>query len=147
MVNVEADAVAGPPLARRASEAGLVYSLAYGDQPALICELVDWARTAGFTVVCVGKGTRYLPEYHVSTPETVWHHYGFTAEQSAGRLRTPAMTQHPGERPAEAASRARPCSAHRLARTIPARPPPTARSTDASIPAFRVYSDRLTSSW
>ena len=99
MVNVEADAVAGPPLARRASEAGLVYSLAYGDQPALICELVDWARTAGFTVVCAGKGTRYLPEYHVSTPETVWHHHGFTAEQSAGRLRTPAMTQHPGERP------------------------------------------------
>src|SRR6185437_11717125 len=38
MVNVEADALAGPLLARRALEAGIVYSLAYGDQPALICE-------------------------------------------------------------------------------------------------------------
>ena len=78
MVNVEADALAGPLLARRAREAGIVYSLAYGDQPALICELVDWARAAGFAVVAAGKGTKYLPAYHASTPETVWGHYGFT---------------------------------------------------------------------
>ncbi|HEX5130469.1 MAG TPA: Gfo/Idh/MocA family oxidoreductase [Usitatibacter sp.] len=77
MVNVEADALAGPLLARRAAEAGIVYSLAYGDQPALICEQVDWARAAGFTVVAAGKGTKYLPAYHASTPETVWGHYGF----------------------------------------------------------------------
>ena len=83
MVNVEADALAGPLLARRAREAGVVYSLAYGDQPALICELVDWARCSGFEVVCAGKGTRYLPEYHASTPETVWEHYGLSAEQAA----------------------------------------------------------------
>lgn len=83
MVNVEADALAGPLLARRAREAGLVYSLAYGDQPALICELVDWARAAGFDVVAAGKGTKYLPAYHDSTPETVWQHYGFTPEQLA----------------------------------------------------------------
>jgi len=83
MVNVEADALAGPLLARRAEEAGLVYSLAWGDQPALICEMVDWARTAGFRVVAAGKGTKYLPEYHRSTPETVWRHYGFTPEQVA----------------------------------------------------------------
>jgi predicted homoserine dehydrogenase-like protein len=81
MVNVEADALAGPLLARRAREAGIVYSLAYGDQPALICELVDWARACGFTVAAAGKGTKYLPVYHASTPETVWDHYGFTAEQ------------------------------------------------------------------
>jgi predicted homoserine dehydrogenase-like protein len=80
MVNVEADALAGPLLARRAKEAGIVYSLAYGDQPALICEMVDWARAAGFEVVAAGKGTKYLPRYHASTPETVWGHYGFTAE-------------------------------------------------------------------
>ena len=80
MVNVEADALAGPLLARRAREAGIVYSLAYGDQPALICELVDWARTAGFTVVAAGKGTKYLPAYHASTPQTVWGHYGFSEE-------------------------------------------------------------------
>jgi predicted homoserine dehydrogenase-like protein len=83
MVNVEADALAGPLLARRAAEAGVVYSLAYGDQPALICEQVDWARAAGFTVVAAGKGTKYLPEYHASTPETVWGHYGFDAETVA----------------------------------------------------------------
>ena len=72
MVNVEADALAGPLLARRAREAGVVYSLAWGDQPALICEHVDWARTCGFEVIAAGKGTRYHPSYHQSTPETVW---------------------------------------------------------------------------
>jgi predicted homoserine dehydrogenase-like protein len=72
MVNVEADAVAGPLLARRAKEAGVVYSLAWGDQPALICEHVDWARAAGFRVVCAGKGTRYEPHYHKSNPDNVW---------------------------------------------------------------------------
>ncbi|HKP66658.1 MAG TPA: SAF domain-containing protein, partial [Casimicrobiaceae bacterium] len=79
MVNVEADALAGPLLAQRAREAGIVYSLAYGDQPALICELVDWARAAGFEVVAAGKGTKYLPAYHQSTPDTVWRSYGLTA--------------------------------------------------------------------
>ena len=83
MVNVEADALAGPVLAARARAAGLVYSMAYGDQPALIAELVDWARTAGFEVVAAGKGTKYLPAYHASTPETVWGHYGFSPEQVA----------------------------------------------------------------
>jgi predicted homoserine dehydrogenase-like protein len=72
MVNVEADALAGPLLARRAREAGVVYSLAWGDQPALICEHVDWARACGFKVVAAGKGTRYHPSYHRSTPDTVW---------------------------------------------------------------------------
>jgi len=83
MVTVEADAVAGPLLAQRAAEAGVVYSMAYGDQPALICEMVDWARTTGFEVVAAGKGTRYLPIYHSSTPETVWGHYALTAERAA----------------------------------------------------------------
>ena len=83
MVNVEADALAGPLLARRAAQAGVVYSLAYGDQPALICEMVDWARAAGFEVVAAGKGTNYLPAYHDSTPHTVWEYYGFTPEQVA----------------------------------------------------------------
>jgi len=79
MVNVEADALAGPLLALRAREAGIVYSLAYGDQPALICEMVDWARACGFEVIAAGKGTKYLPEYHASTPDTVWPYYGFSA--------------------------------------------------------------------
>ena len=83
MVNVEADALAGPLLSRRAADAGVLYSLAYGDQPALIAELVDWTRVSGFEIVCAGKGTKYLPAYHCSTPETVWSHYGFTPAQLA----------------------------------------------------------------
>src|SRR4051812_12653662 len=82
MVNVEADALAGPLLARKAAAAGIVYSLAYGDQPALICEMVDWARTAGLEVIAAGKGTKYLPAYHASTPDTVWQHYGLSAEDA-----------------------------------------------------------------
>jgi predicted homoserine dehydrogenase-like protein len=83
MVNVEADALCGPLLARRCREAGVVYSLASGDQPALICELVDWARTCGLPVVAAGKGTKYLPRYHRSTPDTVWQDYGISAEDAA----------------------------------------------------------------
>jgi predicted homoserine dehydrogenase-like protein len=81
-VTVEADAFCGPLLARRAAEAGVVYSLAYGDQPALICDLVDWARTAGFEVVAAGRGHKWLPHFAQSTPETVWGYYGLTPEQA-----------------------------------------------------------------
>ena len=83
MVNVEADALAGPLLARKAKAAGLVYSLAYGDQPALIAEQVDWARASGFRVVAAGKGTKYLPGYHHVTPDNVWSHYGIDADHAA----------------------------------------------------------------
>ncbi len=72
MVNVEADALAGPLLARKARNAGVIYSLAWGDQPALICEHVDWARACGFKVIAAGKGTRYEPHYHQSNPDNVW---------------------------------------------------------------------------
>lgn len=91
MVNVEADALVGPVLAERAARAGVVYSMAYGDQPALISELVDWARTSGFEVVAAGKGTKHLPSYHQSTPDTVWDHFGFTAEQVATGDYNPQM--------------------------------------------------------
>jgi len=91
MVNVEADVLVGPLLARRAAEAGVVYSLAYGDQPALICEQVDWARAAGFTVVAAGKGTKHRPEFHASTPDTVWGFYGLTPERAAGSGMNPKM--------------------------------------------------------
>ena len=91
MVNVEADVLAGPLLAAKARQAGVVYSLAYGDQPALICEMVDWARAAGFDVVCAGKGTKYLPVFHSSTPETVWDYYGLSPEQAAAGGMNPQM--------------------------------------------------------
>ncbi|MCU0805337.1 MAG: SAF domain-containing protein [Burkholderiales bacterium] len=82
MVTVEADAMCGPLLAQRAAQAGVVYSLAYGDQPAIICDLVDWARAAGFTVVAAGRGHKWLPHFSQSTPDTVWNHWGLTAEQA-----------------------------------------------------------------
>jgi len=83
MVNVEADVLAGPYLASQARQAGVVYSMAYGDQPALTMEMIDWARSCGFEVVAAGKGTKYLPSYHASTPDTVWSHYGLSAEEAA----------------------------------------------------------------
>ncbi|MEM7442445.1 MAG: SAF domain-containing protein [Pseudomonadota bacterium] len=84
-VTVEADALAGPLLARRFRQAGLVYSLAYGDQPALIAEMVDWARAIGFDVVCAGKGTKHVPGIEYSTPDSMWDHFGLTAEQAQSR--------------------------------------------------------------
>ncbi len=81
-VTVEADAFCGPLLAHRAKQAGVIYSLAFGDQPALICDLVDWARTCGFPVVAAGRGHKWLPHFTESTPETVWGNYGLTPEQA-----------------------------------------------------------------
>lgn len=93
MVNLAADALAGPLLAARAREMELVYSLAYGDQPALICELVDWARICGFEVAAAGKGSRWLPGHQATTPETVWPHWGMTPERArASGLSTRAFT-------------------------------------------------------
>ncbi len=91
MVNVEADVLAGPLLARRARAAGTVYSLAWGDQPALICEHVDWARACGFRVVCAGKGTRYHPDFHRSTPDTVWENFHFGRETAERGGMNPKM--------------------------------------------------------
>src|ERR1700704_2072666 len=90
MVNVEADVLAGPLLAEEARGHGVVYSLAYGDQPALTCELVDWARACGFEVVA-GKGTKYLPAYHAVTPSEVWHHYGLTSDEARRGGMNPQM--------------------------------------------------------
>ena len=91
MVNVEADVLAGPLLAQEARDAGVVYSMAYGDQPALTAELVDWARACGFPVIAAGKGTRYLDGFHQSTPETVWHNIGLDPEMAARDGLNPQM--------------------------------------------------------
>ena len=90
-VTVEADAFCGPLLARRAQAAGRVYSLAFGDQPALICDLVDWARTCGFPVVAAGRGHKWLPHFSQSTPDTVWDNWGLTPEQAARGGLNPKM--------------------------------------------------------
>lgn len=81
-VTVEADALCGPILAEKARGADVIYSLAYGDQPALACDLVDWARAAGFPVVAAGRGHKWLPKFRESTPDTVWDHWGVTADQA-----------------------------------------------------------------
>ena len=90
-VTVEADAFCGPLLARKAQDKGLIYSLAFGDQPALICDLVDWARTCGFPVVAAGRGHKWLPHFSESTPDTVWGNYGLTPEQAARGGLNPKM--------------------------------------------------------
>ena len=91
MVNVEADALCGWLLAAKARERGVVYSMAYGDQPALVAEMVDWARSAGFMVAAAGKGTKYLPFYHTVTPDDVWTHYGLTAAEAKAAGMNPQM--------------------------------------------------------
>jgi len=91
MVTVEADALAGPALARRAKEAGVVYSMAYGDQPALIMELVDWARASGFEVACAGKGAKYLEHYHEMNPDNVWENWEFSKELTDSGQLNPYM--------------------------------------------------------
>ena len=91
MVNIEAGALLGQVLNKKAREKGLIYSLAYGDQPAIIDEIIDWARTIGAEVICAGKGTHYQPEYHYSTPDTVWNYFGFSREQLAAGKYNPKM--------------------------------------------------------
>jgi predicted homoserine dehydrogenase-like protein len=91
MVTVEADALVGPTLSREAAAAGVVYSMAYGDQPALVAEMVDWARAAGFSVAAAGKGTKYLPAYHTVTPDDVWAHYGLSDEEARRAGMNPQM--------------------------------------------------------
>ena len=91
MVNVEADVLAGPALVKEAKSAGVVYSMAYGDQPALTVEIVEWARASGFHVSSAGKGTRYQPVYHQSTPDTVWDYYGLSHEEAKKAGMNPKM--------------------------------------------------------
>jgi len=115
MVNVEADVLAGVALAREAEQAGVVYTLAYGDQPALICEMVDWARACGFRVIAAGKGTKYLPEYHASTPATVWPYYGLTEDSG---IEMAAVANATGLTPPPDGLGFPPCGTHELAEIL-----------------------------
>ncbi len=91
MVNVEADVLCGAHIAAKAREKGVVYSMAYGDQPAAICELVDWVRSSGFELVAAGKGMNFCPHYRYSTPDTVWGFFGWTDEEVAAGDFNPKM--------------------------------------------------------
>jgi len=82
LVNVEADITCGKYLSDIAKENEVICSMAYGDQPSLIIEQIEWARLNGFSVVCAGKGTKYHPTFEYSTPDTVWGHYGLSKERA-----------------------------------------------------------------
>ncbi len=82
LVNVEADITCGKYLSDQATKNNVICSMAYGDQPSLILEQIEWARLNGFEVVCAGKGTKYHPSFEYSTPDTVWGHYGLTKERA-----------------------------------------------------------------
>jgi predicted homoserine dehydrogenase-like protein len=56
MMNVECDVTVGAILNRRAREAGVIYTLAAGDEPAAILELYRFAAALGFDIVAAGKG-------------------------------------------------------------------------------------------
>lgn len=91
MVNVEADVLCGALLAERARQKGVVYSMAYGDQPAAICELVDWVHACGFELMAAGKGMNFAPAYRYSTPDTVWGYFGWSEEEVAAGDFNPKM--------------------------------------------------------
>ena len=99
---VEADAICGASLVSRAEDAGVIYSQAYGDQPAMTYELVDWARSSGWHVVSAGRGHKWKPEYRFSTPDTVYESWGTTAEQAKRGRQNPKMYNsfHDGTKPA-----------------------------------------------
>ena len=78
LVNVEADVTCGKYLSDLAKENNVICSMAYGDQPSLIIEQIEWARLNGFFVVCAGKGTKYHQTFEYSTQDTVWEHYGLS---------------------------------------------------------------------
>ena len=91
MVNVEADVLCGKYLSDLAKENNVIYSMAYGDQPSLILEQIEWARLNGFFVTCAGKGTKYHPSFEYSTPENVWNNYGMTAAEAKNAGMNPKM--------------------------------------------------------
>jgi Predicted homoserine dehydrogenase len=47
--------------------------------------------SSGFNVTAAGKGTKYLPEFHFSTPETVWNYYGLTKQEAEMAGMNPKM--------------------------------------------------------
>ena len=53
-MNIETDATVGPILAFLARASGSVYTVGFGDEPAVLCEMVDFARILGLEVVCAG---------------------------------------------------------------------------------------------
>lgn len=72
-VTVEADTVVGPYLATLADRCDVTYTLAYGDQPAQIVRLCDWARSSGLEVVAAGRWAND-PEPHGTPDDALERH-------------------------------------------------------------------------
>ena len=83
MMNVECDVTIGPILHKMADNAGVVYTLAAGDEPAAIIELYRFAHALGFTVIAAGKGKNNPLDIY-ATPDTV-------AETARARRMNPQM--------------------------------------------------------
>jgi predicted homoserine dehydrogenase-like protein len=84
-MNIEAEVTVGPILAVLAREAGTVYTVAAGDEPSVLTEMVDFARLLDLEIVCAGKGknNRLDP---FATPATVAaeaHRRGMSARMLA----------------------------------------------------------------
>lgn len=70
MLNIEADVVVGPILNKLAKNAGVVYSGTAGDEPGSVKEIYDFAETAGFEVLAIGKGKNNPIDFD-ATPDSV----------------------------------------------------------------------------
>jgi len=82
-MNVEADATIGYYLGKKAQKAGVVYTLAAGDEPGSIKELYDFADALGFEILAVGKGKNNMLN-RASNPESV-------AEKAKQKKMSPKM--------------------------------------------------------
>jgi predicted homoserine dehydrogenase-like protein len=82
-MNVEADATIGYYLGQKAKEAGVVYTLAAGDEPGSIKELYDFADALGFEILAVGKGKNNMLN-RASNPDSV-------AEKAVTKKMSPKM--------------------------------------------------------
>ena len=83
MVNIECMAAVGPILTRMADEAGIVLSYAYGDQPAKLCSLIDWARTCGFEVCAAGEWRPYTEgDKELPPTDIVFERFGYDVEEA-----------------------------------------------------------------
>lgn len=71
MVSAEADATVGPLLSRFAEHRGVTYSMAYGDEPAQVVELCDWARAQGLDIVAAGQGTELTFAPHATQEDAL----------------------------------------------------------------------------
>ncbi len=135
MANAAAATLAGPELVRRARAAGVVCTLAQGDRPALICDLVEWARACGFDVMAAGRGAMYRHGYHQRTPDTVWELFDYTEEEIQQRgynarnftsmvdgtqsaMEMAAVANATGLRPQDRGLLYPPCGAERLAQIL-----------------------------